>query len=445
MSGRGPQLRAPGRHDHAETRDERRAEPWIRRRRGKGVPFAVHCADVRRVRGADPCGDPRHVPRATGTALERPGVARRGELGPRAVIADQLAPLVGVRLLEHAADRHVDLIGIAEEAFAVRARKLHRLGVSVQERQRARAERGDVVPLEEIQGHRHERTLRPRSACVHVDAAVRRMDRRLDRDAVGGEILRRKRAALLLHMGHDLPGDVSGVDGVTRGHDRSGPTARGVRGFDADQTTEQVSQLPLHEELADLGWPAVREEHRGAGRPLPDPVLQHRDGARQPRVDRESVAELDRGRQHVGEGEPAVPREGGEPRVARRRRDRARRADGHVVPIFGAIPIEIERRGPPAQPVDALRSGHPRPVHDDRRDTTEVGQVTFDHVQGDACRDAGVDRAAAAREHPEAGERREVVAGAHHVLRSEDRRAAFGDADGRRGVLHRDLAHSSPR
>jgi hypothetical protein len=244
---------------------------------------------------------------------------------------------------------------------------------------------------------------------------------------------------------HDLARDVAGVDRVARRHDRGGATARGVRGLDRDEPAEEIAELALHEQLTHLRRPAVREEHRRARRPLPDAVLQHRDRSRETGIHREAVAELDRRGQDVGEREPAVPRERGEPRVACRGRDGARRADRHVVAVLRAVAVEIERGGPAPEPIDALRPGHTWSIHDDRRDTAEVGEVAFDHVERDARRDAGVDGAAPAREHPQSGQRREVVARADHVLRTEDRRPALGDRERRRGALDPDIAHPFAR
>jgi hypothetical protein len=118
------------------------------------------------------------------TPAARPRVARRRELGPGTVVADERAPLLRVRLVHQTADRDVDLVRVAEEALAIGAGQLHRLGVAMQERQRAGAERRDVVALEQVEGHRHERALRPRAACIHIDPAIGRVYRRFDRHAV---------------------------------------------------------------------------------------------------------------------------------------------------------------------------------------------------------------------------------------------------------------------
>ncbi len=246
-------------------------------------------------------------------------------------------------------------------------------------------------------------------------------------------------------MRDDLARDVAGVDGVAGRHDRGGPTARRVRGLDRREAAEEIAELALHEKLADLRRPPVREEHRGARGPLTQAVLQHRDRPREPRVDREPVAELDRRREDLAEREPPVAREGGEPRVACGGRDRARCADRHRVPVLRAVRVEVERRRPPAEPVDRFGSGHPRAVDDDRRDAAEVREVPLEDVERDAGRDPCVDGAPAAREHPEPRERREVMARADHVLRAEDRGPALGDPDRWRRVLHRDLAHSIAR
>src|SRR5712692_10040201 len=107
-----------------------------------------------------------------GTPLEAPRVAGRRQFRVRAVVLDQRSALLGVLLLEQAADRDVDLLGIAEESFAVRRRELERLDVAVPELERPRSERGDVVALEDVERHRHERALPQRATRVDADAAV---------------------------------------------------------------------------------------------------------------------------------------------------------------------------------------------------------------------------------------------------------------------------------
>src|SRR5437763_15702097 len=100
-----------------------------------------------------------------------------------------MTTLLGVRLLEHAADRDVDLIGIAEEALAVCGRELERPRIPMDELERTSTQRRDVVTLEEIPRHRHERTLRPRPAGVPVDAAICAVRGSVDAHVILHEIL----------------------------------------------------------------------------------------------------------------------------------------------------------------------------------------------------------------------------------------------------------------
>src|SRR5258706_12203053 len=180
MAGGGPQLRAPGAHDDAEAVDERRAKSGIGRRRRERVALRVHRAAVRRVRRADARRDARTIARGSGAALVAPGVAGLGQLRPRAIVADELAALLGVALVEHAADRDIELVRVAEESLAVRRRELERLGVTVQISERPRPHGGHVVALQQVERHRHERALRPRAAREDVDAAIGRVGGRLE-------------------------------------------------------------------------------------------------------------------------------------------------------------------------------------------------------------------------------------------------------------------------
>ena len=251
-------------------------------------------------------------------------------------------------------------------------------------------------------------------------------------------------AAGLAHECRDLASDVTLVDRVTSGLDRVRPAFPLVRALDRGEPPEERAELALHQDLAHPRRPATRKEDRRARRPLAQPLLEALDRGGEARIYGEAVTELDRRGEHLREGEPAVPRERGEPRVSGRRSHRSRHTDGHVVAVPRAVRREIERRRPVPEPVDRFRSGHPRAVHDDRRDAAEVGEVPLEDVQRDARRDARVDRVAASLEHPHSGERREVVARADHVTPREDRRATLTHRDRWRGVLDGDLTHDLP-
>ena len=138
----------------------------------------------------------------------------------------------------------------------------------MEELERPGSERRDVVAFEDIQGHRHERTLRPRTARVHVDAPVGGVDRRLNAHALSAKIVVRDSAACLAHERRDLVRDVPLVDRVARRHDRLRPAGRGIRGLDAHEPSEESAELALHEDLALTRRAAVRQEHRRARRPL---------------------------------------------------------------------------------------------------------------------------------------------------------------------------------
>ena len=355
---------------------------------------------------------------------------------------DLAAPKRGVGLVEQPADGHVDLFGIAKESLPIGGGELERLGVRVKELERSGAEGGDVIPLEEVQSHWDEWPLRPRAAGVHVDAAIGRVDRRFDPDPLLAEVRCGDGPSGLTHERGDLVPDVALVDRVACGHDRGGATAIGVRALGGDEPAEQRSELPLHEDLPDAGRTPVRQEHRRARRPLAETLGEPLDRRREPRVHREAVAELDRRREHLREREPAMAGERGQPGVRGGRGDRSFDPDGHVVAVARAVGREVQRRRPVSETVDRLGFGHPRAVDDDRRDAAEIREMPLEHVERDPRGDAGVDRVPASFEHPRAGERREVMARAHHVPGGEERGPALPHGDRWRGVLDRDLAHA---
>src|SRR5207244_4859071 len=152
------------------------------------------------------------------------------------------AALIRVALVEQPAYRDIDVVRVAEETFAVRGRELERLRVAVEEPERAGTERAEVVALEQVQGHRHERSLRPRPARVAVDAAIGRVRRRLDPDVLVPQVLLRDRAAGLAHERGDLPRDVAFVERVPGGHDRRGAPGLRVRALDGDEAAEECAE-----------------------------------------------------------------------------------------------------------------------------------------------------------------------------------------------------------
>src|SRR5438094_12105 len=131
--------------------------------------WTVHGNERARTRAL---GDTRAIAARPSAPFEAPRVSRLGELGIGASKVDQPAAERRVAFLEKALDRDVDVLGIAKEALAVCGRELERLDVAMQELESPRPHPRDVEAFEQVQRHRHERALRPRTAGVHVDAAV---------------------------------------------------------------------------------------------------------------------------------------------------------------------------------------------------------------------------------------------------------------------------------
>src|SRR5947209_17498283 len=102
MTGCGPELRASGRNDHAQTADERRTKSRVGRCRREGIPLRVHRAREGRVRRTDAFRDPRAIARMPGTTLEAPWVSRRRKLRVGAVVLDRPSALLGIILVQQA-------------------------------------------------------------------------------------------------------------------------------------------------------------------------------------------------------------------------------------------------------------------------------------------------------------------------------------------------------
>src|SRR5438552_18143013 len=175
-----------------------------------------------------------------------------------ASIVDQPAADRRVALLEKSLDRDVDLLGGTEEALAVGGRELEGLDVAMEEVESPRPHPRDVIAFEQVQRHRDERALRPRTARVHVDAAVRRLHWGVDAHALRAKIFPGHRATGPAHAGRDLFGYVPLVDGVARGQDRVRAPLALVRPLDRRESTEERAEIPLDEDLPHPRRPSVR-------------------------------------------------------------------------------------------------------------------------------------------------------------------------------------------
>ena len=114
MAGHEPALRSPRRHDAADPRHHRRVHVRIAGRGGEAIALRVDDRDVGRVerpgrpRGAERTRHHRPAPqRGHGV-----GVPRRRHAWPRAILADEGAPHIGIGFREQRVSGHLDVLGV---------------------------------------------------------------------------------------------------------------------------------------------------------------------------------------------------------------------------------------------------------------------------------------------------------------------------------------------
>ena len=128
-------------------------------------------------------------------------------------------------------------------------------------------------------------------------------------------------------------------------------------------------------------------------------------------------------RDHLLEAHGAVPAEGGEPGVRRRRRHGAHHPVGHVAAVFTAEIVDGRLSRPATQAADF--PGVPRlgVVDDDGRHAAKAGVLGKRHVDHHAGGHARVNGVASLLEDPVAGRSCQVVTGADHVRDAANQRA----------------------
>jgi hypothetical protein len=78
------------------------------------------------------------------------------------------------------------------------------------------AESGEIGSLQQCEGLQQDGPLAPGAASEDFEVAKAAALGRTHRRAVFGEILCRKEAALLLHVGDDLAGDIAAIERIAR-------------------------------------------------------------------------------------------------------------------------------------------------------------------------------------------------------------------------------------
>ena len=122
------------------------------------------------------------------------------------------------------------------------------------------------------------------------------------------------------------------------------------------------------------------------------------------------------------EGHRPVLLEGGQPGVRRGRHNRSQNAGGYLAAGVLVEVVDVCRAGPPPKPADGHDVVGRRVVDRDGSNPAEVRGVGQRDVDGDTGCHARIDCIAAVLQDPVPGRRRQVVAGRHHVRRTQDQR-----------------------
>ena len=195
------------------------------------------------------------------------------------------------------------------------------------------------------------------------------------------------------------------------------PPARRRCRFLVHHVLDGRREVGLHEAFTLLRGPAAREVDGLVRGPaaiavfLGGEVFEHHVVYREP-----LPCVPDRGRGDVSEPHGAVAPEGKDPRVGGGRHDGAQDPGRDVTVELGDEAVEGGGARPPAE---TAHGHHPllfREVDHDRGDAGELHHVAVHHAEREPGRHPGVDGVAAGLEDLVAGLRREVVAGAHHVV-----------------------------
>ena len=222
--------------------------------------------------------------------------------------------------------------------------------------------------------------------------------------------------------GEDAAGDVAAVERVARRLQPGDPAAARRGPLLVGEELQGRREVGLHEFLARLRRPAVRQVDFDRRRKAADRVRVVADEIGHVRIDRKTLAgDADRRRRDLGEGHRAVFFERGNPRVGRRRHHRALDSDRDLaavvlLKIFGARLFR-----PAAEAADRHRLAALGEPDEDRGHPADADMDALEDAGRDPGRDPGIDRVAAGLEHLQTGLRRHVMPGrdrmgdAHHA------------------------------
>ncbi len=301
----------------------------------------------------------------------------------RGAVADEGPALGGVVLREQPGERHLHEGGIGVELGPVLEGQLLGLREEVRVLRAAEGDLREVVAFEDVQHLEGRDALAVGRQLPHVVAAVVDADGLHPVRVVGGQVLVAEEAAVGLHVGIDLPGDLALVEGVAAllGQELQRLRQAGV----AEDLPAHRAALAVHRE--GLQEARVLAQHRHAAVPVVGDELGDREAL---------LGVLDGRRQHLRHGQPAELPVQLEPAVHAAGHAHGQGALGGDVleaELLEVVEGEGLRRAPAA--VEAVELLRLRVPHDGEEVAPHAASRGLHEAQGRVRRDGGVHGGAA--------------------------------------------------
>ena len=326
------------------------------------------------------------------------------------------------------------MLRITVVRLAVGKGELRALDDGVQVVGRVVAHALQVEAVEQAELLQEHRSLRPRTALVHIDPAEVDAARRLRRRTPRCHVVHGQQPGVLLAAGveqrvgdeaDDALGDRTAVERVARRLDAALAPAAG-RLLGGHHRAQRRREVRVAEPLAharDAAAGAV--DRRRGGIALQEQLRLVLGAAAEGRIDRKALfGQLYGGGQDVREAQAAETRHRARPSVqGRRHAGRQVAVTGNQVDAVLPAVVDGERRRRATHAADRERFALRRRIDEGRRLAADPVRVWLQQVQADAHRRRRVDGVAAPLHDVHAGRRGQIVPGRDHVAAGHDLRA----------------------
>ncbi len=278
----------------------------------------------------------------------------------------------------------------------------------------------EVEALEDLQRFQQHDALAPDIAGMHGVTAVVHRNAVFHRHFKTGQVLEGHEAAVGGVVIGDFAGNRAAVEIVMHGRELFVAVAAAIA-LGLDQPADGAGEVLLHKEFADARRAPLGQEDAFIVGPAPEAHFQIFDVGRQQRINGEAVfRQLHRRRCRLFEGNRAVAAQRRNIGGGRRRYHRAQQVFRHGLAVAGRNQLRDIGLFRPVTETretdDLVELPH---VDQRRRDAGEAHHVRLQHRQRHRCRDAGINRIAAAVKHAHRGQRRQIVSGRSRVVTAD--------------------------